>query len=134
MDTTRTLHLKTSFEPIALNDQEGKVLKVSTLNLFNKSQQAVLVNLEFFRAGQRYVMLKDSEIAPGAGFGIFRSKDFCVYLEKGDMMRLSASSEGSAEAVCSYESIDAPISSQARTQGPRRLDRHSFRSGKICSR
>ena len=98
----------TTISSIVTNPSEsGVVFKVSSLFISNVHASApAAVDIEVYRGGSAYSILKGGEIPAGKTLSAFISKDIGVYLEEGDSLRLKSSAADSLEAVCSYSEVD----------------------------
>jgi hypothetical protein len=105
MQKSSALDITTSPASVVSNSDNGKVVKVLTLFVTNNSASAVGVDAEILRFGDTFKLLKGASIPAGRSVSFFIDKDFGVFLENGDELRLSADATGT-EAVCSYEVID----------------------------
>lgn len=80
----------------------GKVQKINALFISNINTAAATVNVDVYRSTTAYRMAYTVSV-PAASTLDLMSKS--IYLEEGDSLRLTASSAGYLEAVCSYEEI-----------------------------
>jgi stress response protein SCP2 len=94
----------TSATAIVTNSSgSGKVQKVNALYISNvNGTTAATVNVDLYRSATAY-RLGYVVSVPGGSTLDLMSKS--IYLEEGDSLRLTASSAGYLEAVCSYEEI-----------------------------
>lgn len=80
----------------------GKVQKINALYVSNINTAAATVNVDIYRSATAYRMAYTVSV-PAASSLDLMSKS--IYLEEGDSLRLTASSAGYLEAICSYEEI-----------------------------
>lgn len=96
--------LTTATQAILSNTSATDIFKVFSLMVSNKTTAPVSIVVELFRACDTFRLLSDSVIPAKSNISIFGNKDFGLFLERGDALRLSASAPDSLEAICSYES------------------------------
>jgi hypothetical protein len=100
-----TQALSTSPTEIVSNGSStNKLLKVSSLLVSNVGSSAATYTLDLFRSSTATRIVKDLSVSVG-GTSVAVSVDATIYLEEGDSLRLTASSNSALEAVCSYEEI-----------------------------
>ena len=93
----------TSATAIVTNSSgSGKVQKVNALYVSNINTAAATVNVDVYRSATAYRIAYTVSIPAGASLDLISKS---LYLEEGDSLRLTASSAGYLEAVCSYEEI-----------------------------
>jgi len=81
----------------------GKVLKVNALYISNVDGEANAdISVDIFRSSTAYHVAKTLGVPADSTIDIFSKP---VYLEEGDSLRLTSSTTGDVEAVCSYEEI-----------------------------
>jgi hypothetical protein len=103
---TAVLNATTSATAIVTNSAaSGKVFKINVLNLANiNGSNAVDVTVDLYRSSVAYnIMYTVSVPADSTLVGI--SKDTAIYLEEGDALRITASSNSYLTAICSYEEL-----------------------------
>lgn len=97
----------TSASSIVTNaTSSGKLYKINTLiisNIDGTSDADITVDL--FRNSTAYHILS-TVVVPADASLVAISKDNGIYLEEGDQLRLTGSSAGDLQAVCSYEIIE----------------------------
>ena len=102
---TATLSVTTSATAILQNSAgSNKTLKVSSLLIANVGSASATYTLDVFRSSTATRVVKDLSVSVG-GTSVALSRDTTIYLEEGDSLRLTASSNSSLEALCSYEEI-----------------------------
>ncbi|NBP02639.1 MAG: hypothetical protein EBU90_21470 [Proteobacteria bacterium] len=100
-----TQALTTSSTAIVSNgSNSNKLLKISSLLVSNVGSSAATYTLDFYRSSTATRIVKDLSVSLGAT-SVAVSVDAPIYLEEGDSLRLTASSNSTLEAVCSYEDI-----------------------------
>lgn len=103
---TAVLAVTTSATAIVTNSAaSGQVLKVNALYVANvDGTNAADVNVDIYRssASVAYHIAKTVLVPADATLDIISKS---IYLEEGDTLRLTASSNSDLEAVCSYEII-----------------------------
>ena len=83
----------------------GKVLKVNSLYITNvDGTNAADINVALFRSSVFY-HLASAVTVPAKSAIVIIDKNSQIYLEEGDGLTLSASTNGDLQAVCSYEEI-----------------------------
>jgi hypothetical protein len=80
----------------------GKVQKVNALYISNINTATANINVDVYRSTTAYRIAYTVSIPASASLDILTKS---LYLEEGDSLRLTASSAGYLEAVCSYEEI-----------------------------
>ena len=80
----------------------GKVQKINALFISNINTAAATVNVDVYRSTTAYRMAYTVSVPASATLDLMSKS---IYLEEGDSLRLTASSAGYLEAVCSYEEI-----------------------------
>jgi stress response protein SCP2 len=93
----------TSATAIVTNSSgSGKVQKVNALYVSNINTAAATVNVDIYRSTTAYRLAYTVSVPAGSTLDLMSKS---MYLEEGDSLRLTASSSGYLEAVCSYEEI-----------------------------
>jgi hypothetical protein len=88
---------------IANSSGSGKVLKVDELLVTNiNGSTNASVNVDIYRSSTAYRIAYLMTVPAGATLDIISNR---IYLEEGDSLRLTASSNSYLEAVASYEDI-----------------------------
>lgn len=82
----------------------GKVLKVNTLTLSNKSAANVDATVDVFRGATAYKIAHAVSVPVGATLVVL-AKENPMYLNEGDSLRVAASAASALDAVCSYEEL-----------------------------
>ena len=103
---TAPLIATTSAQDILSNSaSSGKVLKVNTFIASNVNGSAsAQITLSLIRSSTEY-KIASTIYVPANSTLILISKDTAVYLEEGDVLRVTASANNFIHTVCSYESI-----------------------------
>lgn len=107
---TATLNISNQFEPIVSNPIEStETIEVITLLISNTSSSDSNVDVVVERTNQSssssveyYYALKSGLICPHKTLSVFLSKDFGIYLEPGDSLKIKSDTSGDVDAVCSY--------------------------------
>jgi len=101
---TAVLAITTSATAIVTNSAaSGKVLKVDQLLITNiNGTTNATVNVDLYRSSTAYNLAYLMTVPAGATLDIVSSR---IYLEEGDTLRLTASSNSYLQGVCSYEDI-----------------------------
>lgn len=95
----------TSATAIATNGAaSNKVFKVNVLVVANIASSDVDVTVDVFRSGTATRMANAITIPANSSLALL-AKENPVYLLEGDSLRLTASANSRAEAVCSFEEI-----------------------------
>lgn len=103
---SKTLQLTQSPTSILTNSENGEVAKVLTLVASNTTSSDVQITVDIYRGGESYKIIKEGVIPGNKSLSVFLSKDFGIFLEEGDQLRMFASASG-VEAICSYETVSA---------------------------
>jgi hypothetical protein len=83
-----------------------KVIKLNSLIIANiDGTNAANITVDIFRSSVAYHLAKTISVPSDATLVVI-SKDISVYLEEGDVLRVTASASGDLSAVCSYEELD----------------------------
>ena len=102
---TEVQAVTTSATAIATNTSASdRVLKVNTLMVSNVASADVAVTVDVFRSSVAYRLASAITIPPNSSLAIL-AKENPLYLLEGDSLRLTASANSRAEAVCSFEEI-----------------------------
>lgn len=103
---TAVLAATTTATAIVTNSAaSNKVLKINSLNIANiNGTTAADITVDLFR-GSTATRLLFTVSVPADATLVAISKDTSIYLEEGDSLRLTASSNSALEGVCSYEDI-----------------------------
>jgi hypothetical protein len=80
----------------------GKVQKINALYVSNINTAAANINVDVYRSTVAYRIAYTLTIPAQSSMDILTKS---LYLEEGDTLRLTASSAGYLEAICSYEEI-----------------------------
>ena len=81
----------------------GKIYKVSALYVSNvDGTDNANVNIDIFRSSVAYHIAKTVNVPADATIDVISK---AIYLEEGDVLRLTANAVSDLEAVCSYEEI-----------------------------
>lgn len=81
----------------------GKVIKVNALYAANvNGTTAATINVDLFRSSTAYRIAYAVSVPANTTLDVISKS---IYLEEGDSIRLTASSNSYIEAVCSYEEI-----------------------------
>lgn len=81
------------------------VLKINTLIISNISGSvAADATADLFRSSTAYRIASTVSVLPGSTF-IALGRDFPIYLEEGDSLRVTSSANSTLMAICSYEVI-----------------------------
>ena len=101
---TAVQQVTTSATAIVTNSAaSGKVFKVNALYVSNvDGTSAADVNVDIFRSSTAYHVAKTVSVPADATLDVISKS---IYLEVGDVLRLTASADSVLEAVCSYEEI-----------------------------
>jgi hypothetical protein len=101
---TAVMAVTTSATALITNSAaSGKVLKVDQLLVTNiNGTTNATVNVDIFRSSVAYDIAYLMTVPAGATLDIISNR---IYLEEGDSLRLTASSNSYLEAVASYEDI-----------------------------
>ncbi len=90
---------------VANAPSSNSVFKVNTLVVANiDGVNACDISVEFFRSSVAYRLINTVSVAADSSF-IAIGRDYPIYLEEGDSLRVVASANGDLSAVCSYEVI-----------------------------
>jgi hypothetical protein len=104
--TGKTAVMAVTTTPTALitnSAASGKVLKVDQLLVTNiNGTTNATVNVDIFRSSVAYDIAYLMTVPAGATLDIISNR---IYLEEGDSLRLTASSNSYLDAVASYEDI-----------------------------
>jgi hypothetical protein len=120
---TSTLNLTDSFQNII--DENNDTIEVVTLLISNISIEDVIVDVVITRDSVDYSIIKNGSIPANKSLSVFLSKDFGLYLEPGDILRLKADDFFKADATCSYNIINSIYESSSSSS--------SFNSGSSSS-
>ena len=103
---TAVLFVTTSAQDIVTNAAaSGKVLKINSLTVANvNGTAAATITASIFRNSSEY-KLAHTIFVPANSTLVIISKDSSIYLEEGDSIRLTASSNSYLHAICGYEMI-----------------------------
>lgn len=103
---TAVLAVTTSATAIVTNSAaSGKLEKINSLVVSNiDGTNSVDITVDFYRSSTAYRIAYLITIPAKSSLTVI-GKDTMIYLEEGDALRLTASSNSRAEAVCSYEEI-----------------------------
>ena len=81
----------------------GKVFKVNALYVSNVDGAAAAdITIDLYRSSTAYHLGKTISVPADSTLDLVSKP---IYLEEGDVLRLTASAAGDLEAVCSYEEI-----------------------------
>ena len=80
----------------------GTVVKVDSLIVSNNDTSIRTVTIDFYRASTAYSISTNVNIPVGAPYDVLSK---FIYLNEGDSLRLTAGTNGTLTAVCSYEVI-----------------------------
>jgi len=81
------------------------VYKVNSLVIANiDGVNACDATVDLFRSSTPYRIVNTVSVVPDSSF-IAIGRDYPIYLEEGDALRVTASANGDLTAVCSYEVI-----------------------------
>ena len=90
---------------VANPSNSNKVFKINTLLISNiNGTVSADVTAEFVRSGAPYDIVSTVSVPADATL-VALSKDTPIYVEEGDFIRITASSNSSIQAICSYEGI-----------------------------
>ena len=93
----------TSATAIVTNSSgSGKVQKVNALFVSNINTATATVSVDVYRSATAYRLAYAVNVPANSTLDIMSKS---IYLEEGDSLRMTASSAGYLEAVCSYEEI-----------------------------
>lgn len=103
---TSTLAATTSAQAIVTNSGgSNKVLKINSLIIANVNGTAAAdITVDHYR-GTTATRLASTVSVPNDATLVVITKDTSIYLEEGDAIRLTASTNLYLEGVCSYEEI-----------------------------
>lgn len=103
---TDVLDVTTTATAITSNaSSSGKVLKVNALVVSNVNGSAnVDVNVDLYRSSTAYFVAKTVSV-PADSSIVILGKENPIYLAEGDSLRVTASSNSYAHAICSYEEL-----------------------------
>lgn len=103
---TAVLAVTTSATAIITNSAaSGKVFKVNTLIVSNvDGSNTVDITVDLYRSSTAYRIAYLITVPPKSSLTVL-GKDTMIYLEEGDALRLTASNNSRAEAICSLEEI-----------------------------
>lgn len=88
---------------VSNNTSSGKVTKVNALYVANvNGSSAASINVDVYRSSTAYRISYGVTVPANSTLDIISK---AIYLEEGDSLRLTASSNSYLEAVCSYEEI-----------------------------
>lgn len=83
----------------------GKLLKINSLIVANvDGNNSATITADIFRSGTANHLVKTVSVSANTAFTII-DKGVVIYLEEGDSLRLTASTNSDLEATCSYEEI-----------------------------
>ena len=101
---TTVQSITTSATAIVTNSAaSGKAIKVNALYISNvNSSASATVTIDLYRSTTAYRMATALPIAPTSSLDFITK---VIFLEEGDSIRLTASSNSYLEAVCSYEEV-----------------------------
>ena len=101
---TAVLAVTTSATAIVTNSAaSGKVFKVNALYVSNvDGTNNADLNVDIYRSSTAYHIAKTVVVPADATLDVISKS---IYLEEGDMLRLTAGANSDLEAVCSYEEI-----------------------------
>lgn len=101
---TAVLSVGTSAGAIVTNPSaSGKVLKINLLAVANVDGTAgSAITADLFRSSTAYRLASTITVPADATLIVL---DKALYLEEGDALRLTATTSGDLEAICSYEEI-----------------------------
>ncbi len=96
--------ITTSATAIVTNSSSsGKVIKVNALYASNvNGSSAATINVDLYRSSTAYRLAYAVSVPANTTLDVISKS---IYLEEGDSLRLTASSNSYIEAVCSYEEI-----------------------------
>ena len=80
----------------------GQVFKVNSMTCANITAGAVTVTVDLFRSSTAYTIAKDISIAAGATLDVLGNS---IYLEEGDVLRVTSDTASALDVVASYEII-----------------------------
>jgi hypothetical protein len=103
---TSVLSITTTATAIISNlADSGKHYKINTIIVSNiDGSNAHDVTVDFYRNSVSYKLVSTVSVPADTSFTPL-DKSLSIYVEEGDSIRLSASSNGVLQAVCSYEEI-----------------------------
>lgn len=98
------LAITTSATAIVTNSaSSGKVFKVNALYVSNvDGTNNATVNVDLYRSSTAYHIAKTITVPADSTLDVISK---AIYLEEGDALRLTASTNSDLEGVCSYEEI-----------------------------
>lgn len=100
---TSALNLTNTFQSIINNPIDSqKTVEIVTLIISNITSQNAIIDVVVTRNDIDYSILKSSNLPANKSLSVFISKDFGIYLEPGDSLKLKADDELKTDAVCSY--------------------------------
>lgn len=93
----------TATEIVGNSSSSGKVTKVNALYVANvNGASAATLNVDIYRSSTAYRISYGVSVPANSTLDVLSKS---IYLEEGDSLRLTASSNSYLEAVCSYEEI-----------------------------
>lgn len=103
---------KTAFLPVTTtttsivenSSSSNKILKINSLIIANVGQSSSTITVDILRGATPTHVIKSVSVEPSTAFTAI-DKSVLIYLEEGDSLRLTAQSDLSLEAICSYEEI-----------------------------
>jgi hypothetical protein len=103
---TAILNVTTTVTSIVTNSPSSNELyKINTLIISNvDGTNAADITVDFYRDSAQTHIAKTISVPNDSSFTAIE-KNNPIYLEEGDSIRLTASSNGDLEAICSYEVI-----------------------------
>jgi hypothetical protein len=103
---TSVLSVTTSPTAIVTNAADSNsLLKINSLIVSNiDGTNTCDITVDLFRDSVAYKIASTVPVVPDTSF-VAIDKDFFVYVEEGDSIRLTASSNSDLTAICSYEVI-----------------------------
>lgn len=103
---TSVLAVTTTATDIATNSADsGTVLKVNAVIVANiNGSTAADVTIDLFRGAVAYRLVSTIAVLQDSTF-IALGRDYPIYLEEGDSLRVTASANSMLTALCSYEVI-----------------------------
>jgi len=103
---TNVLAVTTTATAIVENTAaSGTVLKINTVIVSNvNGATAADITLDLFRGAVAYRLVSTVSILPDTTF-IALGRDYPLYLEEGDALRVTASANSMLTSLCSYEVI-----------------------------
>jgi len=84
-----------------------KVFKVSNLTVanINTSNNLAIINVDLFRDSTPYYLARNVAVAANSSLVII-SRNNTLYLEEGDSLRCSSTTDNNLTAISSYEIVD----------------------------